>query len=108
MEKKLRVGVVGIGILGVRNSRHFQHHPNTETVCVVDPLFDRAEQMAAEVGATPYRDYRDMLDNETLDLVVVSTPDPMHRGPVIASAEAGVPYILTEKPMATTVVDGKL
>ena len=34
MDKQPRVGVIGIGILGIRHSRHFQQHPNAEMVAV--------------------------------------------------------------------------
>ena len=57
------------------------------------------------MGARAYTDYGELLRQHALDLVVVATPDPLHREPVIAALEAGVPNIIQEKPLATTVED---
>jgi predicted dehydrogenase len=48
-----------------------------------------------------------MLAEHNLDLVVVATPDPLHKEPVIAAVRAGVPNVLQEKPMATSVSDAE-
>jgi predicted dehydrogenase len=55
--------------------------------------------------ARPYKDYRQMLEREHLDLVSVVTPDHLHADPVVHCAEAGVRAILCEKPVATTLED---
>jgi predicted dehydrogenase len=46
-----------------------------------------------------------MFRSEALDAVIIATPDPLHREPVVAAARAGIPNILTEKPMATVRSD---
>jgi predicted dehydrogenase len=64
-----------------------------------------AQRIGAAAGAEVYTDYHEMLGAQALDLVVVATPDPSHRGPVVAALEAGAPNVIQEKPMATTVED---
>ena len=78
---------------------------SVDVVAVADIRPDVARKMAAELGVTAYSDYRDMLDQHDLDLVVVATPDPLHREPTVAALEAGVPNIIQEKPLATTMDD---
>lgn len=107
MAARLRVGIIGCGILGTNHSRFFSRHKNTTVVAVADRLVERAEKIAAETGARVYGDHQALLDAEPLDLVVVATPDPLHRDPVVAAAERGVPNIITEKPMATTLADAE-
>lgn len=107
MTTKLKVGIVGCGILGTNHARFFSRNRHTTVAAVADPLPGRAKKVAEGVGASAYLDFPEMLAGEQLDLVVVATPDPLHRGPVVAAAEAKVPYIITEKPMATTLADAQ-
>jgi predicted dehydrogenase len=107
MAAELRVGVVGAGILGSNHCRFFSRHRRTKLIAVADPLGDRAERLATELGATAYRDHAALLEAERPDLLVVATPDPLHREPVLLAAERGVPNIIVEKPMATAVADAE-
>jgi predicted dehydrogenase len=66
-----------------------------------------ANEVAAALGAVAFFDYTDMLNTYRLDLVVVATPDHLHRGPTLAALGAGVPNIIQEKPMATTPADAE-
>jgi predicted dehydrogenase len=103
----LRSGVIGLGILGSQHVEFMAAHPEVKVVAVADTRRERAEEIAAGVGARPYADYARMLSEQRLDLVVVATPDPLHREPVIAALKAGVPNVVQEKPMATTVRDAE-
>ena len=107
MNANLRVGIVGCGILGSNHARFFSRNAHTSVAALADPLPGRAEKLAAPLGAQAYPDFRQMIEREKLDLVVVATPDPHHRDPVVFAAESKVPYIITEKPMATSVADAE-
>ena len=48
-----------------------------------------------------------MLAHEKLDLVLVETPDNHHREPAIAACEAGIPNLVVQKPLSTTIEDGE-
>ncbi len=105
MGKQLQVGVIGLGILGEQYVRFFRDHPQTHVAAVADVRPDVAERTGAAAGAPAFTDFREMLRAHALDLVAVATPDPYHRDPVVAALEAGVPNIIQEKPLATTVED---
>lgn len=107
MTGKLRVAIAGCGILGANHARFFSRHPRTTVVGVADPLYERAEHLGALVDARAYSDAAAMFAAERPDLAVIATPDSTHRAPLVAAAEAGVPNLLTEKPMATTVEDAQ-
>jgi predicted dehydrogenase len=105
-KKPLRVGIVGAGILGTWHAQAFSQIRDTKVSAITDIVEDRAKKLAQSVGdAKAYKDWKDMLKNETLDIVSVTTPDHLHVAPVIDVAEAGVPNILCEKPLATTLKD---
>ncbi|MBC8457471.1 MAG: Gfo/Idh/MocA family oxidoreductase, partial [Deltaproteobacteria bacterium] len=107
MNNTLKIGIIGIGILGSQHARNFSKHEKSEVVAVADPLETRAENMAKEVGARAYQDFQVMLSQEDLDVAVIATPDPLHKTPFLASVNAGVRAILSEKPLATTVADAE-
>ena len=65
----------------------------------------RSRSNTAKVGAAAFTDYAEMFKQHTLDLVVVATPDHLHRAPTLAAIAAGVPNILQEKPLATSLED---
>jgi len=103
MGTELRAGVIGLGILGAQHAQFLADQPEVEVVAVADIVRSKAEQVGGQVGAAPYADYGRMLAEQRLDLVVVATPDPLHKEPVLAAIRAGVPTVIQEKPMDTTV-----
>ncbi len=77
-------------------------------VCdIVPALIDGFQAAWADVlpNVSGYRDYRDMLDRERLDLVSVVTGDHLHAQIVVDAAQAGVKGIICEKPLATSISD---
>jgi predicted dehydrogenase len=52
-----------------------------------------------------YTDVDEMLANEEIDILAICTPDDRHAGIFIDAANRGIPAILCEKPLATTLAD---
>ncbi len=67
-----------------------------------------AAKVAEEVGgAALYTDYGQMLEREKPDVVAVATPNDSHARLTVAAAEAGVGGVCCEKPMATSMAEGR-
>lgn len=84
--------------------------PNTQVVAICELVPALAEKFLAQWGGTwddihVYSDYREMLANEEIDILSVCTPDDKHADIVIAASDKGIPAILCEKPLATTLRD---
>lgn len=105
MRKQLNAGVIGLGILGRQHAEFLHRHPAVRVAAVADVRKPVAEEVAALTGAAAFDDYAAMLRAHTLDLVVVATPDHLHAAPALAALSAGVPNLLLEKPLATTLAD---
>ena len=65
-----------------------------------------AHKLAQETGAAPLTDYRALLDRQDVDAVVIAVPDDAHLAPALDAIVAGK-HVLLEKPLATTLADGR-
>ncbi len=101
----MRIGVYGAGQMGTAHVRHFSAVPDTTVVGVADADEQRAKAAAAAIGATPCPDLDTLLGLRP-DAVVIVVPNVHHASASIAALERGV-HVFCEKPMATTVEDGR-
>ncbi|RNB80219.1 gfo/Idh/MocA family oxidoreductase [Brevibacillus fluminis] len=105
--KKVRIGIVGTGLIGEVHIQAFQKHPLCEVVAICDMNESRAREIQATYGITEvYTSQAEMHQMCPLDGVVIATPDQFHRDPAVLAAAAGVP-ILLEKPIATIIEDAE-
>ncbi len=100
---RVKTGVIGIGLMGQLHCSQLKRNKAVDLKAVADISTDRLDRLCKELGVNSYRNYEDMLAEENLDLVIVETPDSMHKDPVIKAATANVPHIICQKPLATTV-----
>jgi len=76
--------------------------PGAEVVSVYDLDVDRAKSVAGAVGAEAASSAESLIDDESVEAVVVAAPDPLHEELALACLVAGKPTLL-EKPIATSV-----
>ncbi|MDD5678717.1 MAG: Gfo/Idh/MocA family oxidoreductase [Kiritimatiellae bacterium] len=104
--KKLRVGVIGLGI-GQVHITGYLSHPGAEVVALADMNKDRLQTVADKFKvAKRYISAREMLDKEGLDVVSIATPNKFHKPLALAAFKAGC-HVLCEKPMAMSAADGR-
>ncbi|MBW9171953.1 Gfo/Idh/MocA family oxidoreductase [Clostridium estertheticum] len=105
MDKKLRVGIIGCG--GIANGKHMPSLAKIaeiEMVAFCDIIIEKAEIAAKEygsMGAKVYTDYKELLKDDTIDVVHVCTPNRSHSSITVDVLEAGK-HVMCEKPMAKT------
>jgi predicted dehydrogenase len=113
-EKAPRVGLIGCGWYGKCDLfRLIQVAPvEVVSLCDVDKkmLAEAADLVAqrqkSKKKPRTYGDYRDLLKEKDLDIVLVGTPDHWHALPMIAAVEAGAD-VYVQKPISVDVVEGK-
>src|SRR6266545_1353458 len=113
-DRKPRVGLIGCGWYGKADLfRLIQVAPvEVVSLCDVDRrmLADAAEQVASrqlsKKKPRTYGDYRAMLKEKDLDVVLIATPDHWHALPMIAAVEAGAD-VYVQKPTAVDVVESQ-
>ena len=104
MDKKLRIGIIGCG--GIANGKHMPALKNcsdlAEMVYFCDLELSRAEAAAKKFGTPDAKvctDYKELLADETIDVVHVCTPNRSHSFITVDALEAGK-HVMCEKPMA--------
>jgi predicted dehydrogenase len=81
-------------------------HPSVRLVAGSSRDEGRRRRFEQRLGVSrTYRDWRQMLADQKLDIVSIATNSPFHAEITIACAEAGVRAILCEKPIATRLRD---
>jgi predicted dehydrogenase len=110
---KLRVAVVGVNGRGMSHVRAFSSRPDTEiaAVCDVDEsTFARAKkEVESKGGKTPayHQDLRRLLEDKSIDIITVATPNHWHSLAAIWAIEAGKDVYL-EKPVSHNVQEGRM
>jgi UDP-N-acetylglucosamine 3-dehydrogenase len=105
-ERNLRVGVIGAGVMGRNHARVLSELPEIEVVGVADPDAGRASQAAGQAeGAEVFSDHKELLARK-VDAVIVAAPTHLHHKISLDLIDAGV-SLLVEKPIATTVEQGR-
>jgi len=113
-KKPLRVGLIGCGWYGkIDLLRLIQVEPvEVVSLCDVDKkmLAEAADIVAGRQKSKKkprtFADYRDMLKEKDLDIVLVNTPDHWHALPMIAAVESGAD-VWVQKPISVDVVEGQ-
>jgi predicted dehydrogenase len=98
----LRVGIVGLGKMGLLHAAIFHSLADSCVVAVADPApFPRDSLAEMQPPIRIYTEAEDMLASVALDAVVIATPVAEHVPLAVACVRQGVPFFL-EKPLATS------
>jgi predicted dehydrogenase len=107
---RLSFGVIGVNGMGWHNMGALQKIEGVECVALCDVdrnlLEKRAGELEDRTGRSPtlYDDYRQMLEDDSLDLVVIATPDHWHCLQMVHACQAGKDVYI-EKPLGRTIAE---
>jgi predicted dehydrogenase len=113
-QKKLRVGLIGCGWYGKTDLFRLIQVSPVEVVALCDVdlrmLAEAAEltsqRQASHKKPRTYGDYRKMLAQKDLDIVLVDTPDHWHALAMIEAVKAGAD-VWCQKPISVDVIEGQ-
>jgi predicted dehydrogenase len=104
---RIRIGVIGTGsrARGLMNQLKTMRGVELSTICdVYETSLDRAMEHAP--AARRIADYRRLLDDPSIDAVLIGTPDHWHRTITIDAVKAGKD-VYVEKPISRTIEEGE-
>jgi predicted dehydrogenase len=104
-ERSLRVGVVGVGVMGSNHARVFAGLPGAELVGVADPDRRQADFVARTLGCAAVDDVMQLLALN-VDAVTIAAPTHLHHDIALACIARGV-HVMVEKPIASSVEEGR-
>ena len=105
---RISAGFIGMGKMGRDNLRWAMRQPNLVATAVCD-VYDRNLKMASDIAkgqaggpARAMLDFREMLNDKSIDVVCIATPDHWHAYMTVEACKAGKD-VYVEKPVATTI-----
>jgi UDP-N-acetylglucosamine 3-dehydrogenase len=101
----LRIGVVGVGVMGSNHARVLAELPGVKLVGVADPDRNRSDQVSRALGCASFAGAEELLA-QGVDAVVIAAPTHLHRDIAIDCAGRGI-HLLVEKPIASTVEESR-
>src|SRR5580692_2872146 len=104
-KQSLRIGVVGAGVMGSNHARVLAGLPDTTLVGIVDPLPAHRTRATELTGCRTFEDI-DALIAEGIDAVTIAAPTHLHHEIALACIAHNI-HILVEKPIASTVEEGR-
>ncbi len=107
---KLVVGLIGCGGRGVHDAGLFRKLSNVEVAYVSDVDERRRASAAKSFDIKPEKsvaDLRRVLDDKSVDAVIVATPDHWHSIAAILACDAGK-HVYVEKPISHNIREGRL
>jgi len=104
---KYRVGIIGCGSIAHAHVKGYKAlEDRLQIVAIADPVPEALEEFGERYGIPGrYRDAREMLDKEKLDIVSICTWPKLHAELTIAACARKPKAVLCEKPMATNMME---
>ncbi|UIJ36280.1 Gfo/Idh/MocA family protein [Allobranchiibius sp. GilTou73] len=97
----MKIGVVGLGKMGLSHLSMINAHPDVEVAGIVDSAGYLLDVLGKYTGMQRFSDYETMLDTVELDAVLIATPTRMHEPMVRAALERDL-HVFCEKPLCLT------
>ncbi len=105
--KKVRIGIIGVGMIGKVHLENYEKISGAEIVAACDIDEIELKQVSEKFNIPDtYSDYRELLAREDLDAVDVCLHNNLHAGITIEALRAGK-HVYCEKPIAGSYKDGK-
>jgi len=100
--EQIRYGIVGTGGMGSGHARTMQRVDECRLTAVCDVQRDVAMEVGEQYDVPYFTDYRELIDLDDVDAVIVATPHYFHPEVAIYAMERGK-AVISEKPIAVTV-----
>ncbi len=110
---KLQIGVIGCNGMGWANTRNTLSLPDVDLVAICDVdsnVIERRVEDYKEFRSNKpmtYTDYRELLNDKSIDAVIIGTPDHWHCLQMVDAVNAGK-HVYVEKPVANTIQEAQI
>ena len=103
--KKIRIASIGVGMIGHVHAQILSRMDECAYTGIAD-IDPHANELARQLGTRYYEDYKEMIEREQPDGVVISVPNELHKPIGCFCLERGV-HVFVEKPISTTIEEAQ-
>ena len=102
-ERIIKIGIIGVGGRGIGFAKYINERKDTKVTALCDPNHIRLEVETKKLSGTQklHSNVEDMLSDEKLDAVIITSPDYTHKANAIAALKKDI-FVFIDKPLATT------
>jgi scyllo-inositol 2-dehydrogenase (NADP+) len=101
----LNVGLIGLGKMGLSHLAIVNAHPEAKLIGICDTASYMCSILRKYTGIEVFSNYREMLDQKSLDAVIIATPSRFH-GEMVREALLRGLHVFCEKPFCLDAADG--
>lgn len=101
----LRIGVIGAGVMGTNHGRVLAGLPGVKLVGIVDPMPEHRDRAIELIGCKTFATLDELL-LAGVDAVTIAAPTHLHHEVALTCIGRGI-HVLVEKPIASTVAEGR-
>src|SRR4029077_14847717 len=101
----LKIGVIGVGVMGSNHARVLSEMAGVTLVGVVDPDRKQRELVGHTLGCPVFADLDALLESD-VEAVTIAAPTHLHQDIALACIARGL-HVMVEKPIAPTVEEGR-
>lgn len=102
----LKAAVIGVGSMGANHARVYRELPGVQLVGVADAHEATAKSIGTRHNVPAFVDHAKLISETKPDLVTLAVPTVLHHEVAMDLISRGV-HLLIEKPIASTVAEGK-
>jgi predicted dehydrogenase len=105
---RIRIGGIGVGGRGAYDLGLAAKAENTEVVAVADVYAPRLAEIKEKLAPNglAFKDYRELLDRNDIDAVIIGSPDHWHVPMILDAVRAGKD-VYCEKPVSHSIEEGE-
>ena len=104
--KKIKVGVIGVGLMGQNHARVYSELPRCQLVAVSDLDEEKTKTVSRKFNCRHYRDHMDMIEKEDIQAVSIAVPTKNHKEVALDAIKKNL-NILLEKPISNNIKDSE-
>jgi predicted dehydrogenase len=105
---QVNIAVIGCGTMGGSHIRNFSRLAGVKVVAVSDPDLHRMDEKTTKLpyAVAKHQDFRRLLDDKSVDAVVIATPNHWHALMAIMACQAGK-HVYVQKPVSHSIWQGR-
>jgi scyllo-inositol 2-dehydrogenase (NADP+) len=99
-KNQIKIGIIGMGRMGITHYSIINKHPNVVIGSVADPSGLITTLMNKYLALKTFKDYKELIEVSKPDAILVCTPPNLHYPIIKKAAENGI-HVFVEKPFTT-------